>query len=372
MSKKTYYEILGVDKKADTKTIKSAYRKLAMQYHPDKVKDGTSDEKMREINEAYEVLSDETKRSHYDKYGSSENYNSANAGQGFSGNPFEGFSGGFSDFFQDIFNFGGSSESSGFSSQRDVGQDYQMTKIITFIDSVNGTVYKDNFEKYELCLHCGGSGAESSADFSTCSDCNGKGSTYYIRRTFFGDAQSRETCKKCNGSGKKVTKKCKSCDGKKFIKSIKKMSVTIPAGVVTGTSLKLTGFGGPGQGNAVGDLYIKIIVKEHKYYTRDRNDVYLDFPVSFLDVLSENVVNVPTPSGLEKIKLKRSYMDTMVIKLIGKGVKGTRTSGDLKLKLRIIIPPTLSNSDINKILSSSHSIKDTTNTTYVNQVLKEK
>ncbi|ADE19519.1 DnaJ C-terminal domain-containing protein [Mycoplasma crocodyli] len=387
MANKDYYEILGVSKNADTKTIKTAYRKLAMQHHPDKTQDPSSDQKMREINEAYETLSDEKKRKDYDMFGSGGPNAGAHNGYsqggnpfsgfagGFSGNPFGGGSGGFSDFFEDIFNFtsgGGRSQQEANNSSNNGPQDYQITRMIPFTDAIVGAVYKESFEKYEPCLHCKGTGAESSSDLVNCSTCIGKGYVNVVKRSFFGDVASREMCPKCSGTGKIVVRKCKSCDGEKFIKSTKKMSITIPAGVISNTNLKLSGFGGPGANGQVGDLYIRIMVKEHKYFKREGNDIHLELPISFIDVINERIIDVPTPYGLDKIKLKKTYNDTMTIKLVGKGVKTSKGTGDLRLKLRIIIPPNLSPIDYDNLIKSSMGARDNSNKEFVSKVKKER
>lgn len=367
-NKRDYYDVLQVSKNASEKEIKTAYRKLAMKYHPDKLKDGTSDNKMKELNEAYEVLSDSTKRKQYDNFG----HSGVNGGAG-SGNPFEGFTGagGFSEFFQDIFDFGGNfRQRNRTTSVR--GDDYQTTKVVSFLDSVLGINFKEKMNKFDICLHCGGTGAQSSSDLERCTDCKGEGQKRVSRRTIFGEAVSLEECRRCEGIGKTIKNKCKNCRGEKYIKETKEVNIPIPPGTATGAVLKLSGYGGPGvNGGSSGDLYIKIIVKEHPFYNRQGNDIYLDFPVSFMDIIQEKTVEIPTPYGSEKIRLKKNYRDSMIVNLAGKGIKTSKSIGNLKLKLRIIIPD-LDKRDLKNLTSIFEKINDKSNEQFNREVNRSK
>ncbi|VEU74613.1 Heat shock protein DnaJ [Mycoplasmopsis citelli] len=364
--KRDYYEVLGVSKGASAQEIKSAYRKLAMKYHPDKSKESDAQQKMQEINEAYEVLSDENKRKNYDQFG----HDGANAqgfgGQGFS--DFEGF-GGFGDFFQDLFgSFSGSSRRRSNAPQK--GEDQSMIFEISFLDSYNGFSQTRKLPKYELCLFCNGSGASSSADIKSCGTCNGSGHIQKRINSIFGAQIVSSECRTCAGTGKIIAKPCGECRGHKYIKTQKEIKINIPAGVTSGTLLKCTGFGSPGyNGGPAGDLYLKIHVNAHKYFLRSGDDLILDFPVSFADILQEKVVEVPTPNGTTKIQLKKSYLEPKTISLSGLGFKRGNRSGNMKLNLKIIIPDYASRQrkEINKILEN---ISDKTNQDFVRAVNK--
>ncbi|MCU9936540.1 DnaJ domain-containing protein [Mycoplasmopsis cynos] len=204
-TKRDYYEILGVNKNATEKEIKTAYRSLAKQYHPDKLKDGTSDQKMKELNEAYEILSNSEKRNIYDKYGRDARNGRAGAG-GFDASGFEGFQrgfGGFEDIFENIFGgFGSSSRKSSYN-QPQRGDDEKIVKVISFMQSIQGDTLKETMNKYDYCLHCGGIGAESKSDISSRDKCNGNGYTFKKIRSIFGMTQQSVVCGYCSGTGKK-------------------------------------------------------------------------------------------------------------------------------------------------------------------------
>ncbi|QGZ97376.1 molecular chaperone DnaJ [Mycoplasma sp. NEAQ87857] len=368
--KKDYYEILGVDKNATTKEIKTAYRSLAKKYHPDKLKDGTSDQKMQELNEAYDVLSDDQKRKAYDTYG----HDGTNGQQGY-GNGFGGFggfdAGSFSDIFENIFGgFGGSRTKSQNSPQR--GDDLQMILDISFMDAIHGKTVVKKLDKYETCLTCAGSGAKSASDVINCDECNGHGIVQKVSNGFFGQTVQQIICPKCNGSGKTILHKCPNCKGKKYNKITKEVSIDIPAGCSESLRLRLNGFGGLGyNGGSNGDLYIGVRIKPHKFFQREGNNIYLDFPVSFIDLILENTITVPTPYGPVKIKLKSNYKNDQIISLPSKGVKGKYSTGDLKLKLKVIVPD-LKRKELNGLKDVLKDINDHSNDDFVKAVEKEK
>ncbi|MBU4691628.1 DnaJ domain-containing protein [Mycoplasma sp. ES3225-GEN-MYC] len=356
MSKKDYYEVLGVSKDASEKEIKHAYRKLAMQYHPDKLKDGTSDKKMQELNEAYEVLSDKQKRENYDKYGSEE------GPQGFG--DFGGFSG-FGDIFSNFFNgFAGYGRNS-FEPSR--GNDMLMRLQITFNESIKGKEVKQNLDKWEVCSHCNGRGGATPADIVTCDSCHGSGQQQIQQRTPFGIINNTSVCNKCKGKGEQIINKCKVCSGKIYIKKEKVVTFSVPAGSDNGDRIKLTGYGGRGEnGGSSGDLYVEINVQPHQYFQRDNLNIYLEYPVSFIDIIKENEVLVPTPYGTETIKLRRTYQNGKTLVLSGKGVRKSNRAGDLKILLKVIIPE-LSSSDMKKLSKDLEQYSDTTNTDFIKQ-----
>lgn len=368
MSKKRdYYEVLGINKNASEQEIKTAYRSLAKKYHPDKLKDGTSDQKMQELNEAYEILSNPEKRSVYDQYG----HDAANgkAGAGGFGQGFEGFGGfgGFEDIFENIFGgFGGSRRSNPNRAMR--GDDIRIVKKISFMQSINGDTLKETMSKYETCLHCGGTGAESKADIKRCDTCNGSGHVTKRVRSIFGMTQQNVVCETCSGTGQQVTKKCSVCRGTKHVKNSKNVNIPIEPGIKDGTMLRLSGYGEPGiNGGPAGDLFIQISIAEHKFFKRNGNDLYLDFPVSFIDIALENVVEVPTPYGNVKISMKKSYESGQIIRVPKKGINTKHGAGDLKLVLQITYPD-ISKSDNKEMLKVFQNIKDSSNQKFTKSV----
>ncbi|UUD35216.1 DnaJ domain-containing protein [Mycoplasmopsis caviae] len=342
MPKKSYYEVLGVPKTASEKEIKSAYRKLAMKYHPDKLKDGTSDQKMQELNEAYEVLSDPNKKSNYDRFGSPDG---PQPGQGFGMN----FNAGMGDFrkftqniFDTVFNFGDSGRSSKQKSakvEKIRGDDIYTEIIVDFIEAIKGKEFKEKLNKFEICGKCKGTGADNPSDIKTCNGCQGKGQKETQTRSVLGYMKMITTCDRCNGSGKLTGKTCRECNGSLYTKKLKNVTFKIPEGSDTGDKIKIDGYGEKGHnGGESGDLYIVIIVKEHKYFKRSGLDLFLDLPVSFLDIVKENSVMVPTPYGFERIKMKNTYQFGKILNLTGKGVRSKRGVGNMKVSLQILMP----------------------------------
>ncbi|UUM19913.1 MULTISPECIES: molecular chaperone DnaJ [unclassified Mycoplasma] len=365
--KRDYYEVLGVSKGASAQEIKSAYRKLAMKYHPDKSKEADSEKKMQEINEAYEVLSNEQKRKNYDQFGhAGANAQGFGGGQGFS--DFESF-GGFGDFFQDLFgSFSGSSRRNSNIPRK--GEDKSALFEISFLDSYNGYSGTRKFTKHELCLFCNGSGADSNEGVKTCPTCGGQGHVQKRINSIFGAQIVSSECRACSGTGKIIVKPCSQCKGHKYIKTQKEIKINIPAGVNNGVLFKCAGFGHPGyNGGPSGDLYLKIHVNPHKYFLRSGDDLILDFPVSFADILQEKIVEVPTPNGVQKIQLKKSYLEPKTISIQGLGFKHGNRTGSMKLNLKIVIPDYSSRQrkEINKILEN---IEDTVNKDFVKMVRK--
>ncbi|MDZ7293414.1 molecular chaperone DnaJ [Mycoplasmopsis pulmonis] len=341
--KEDYYKILGIDKSANEKEIKKAYRKLAMEHHPDRSSSKESEAKMREINEAYEVLSNPEKKAIYDKYGheaaNNPGFNGFNAGSAGFGN-FGGFSnfGGFDSIFEEF--FGGSrSHSKQNSNYPYPGESYSTQVKISFLDSVHGRVISQKLDKYKDCESCNGTGARSKSDIKTCSTCNGRGSVEKLVNSLFGKIKQSVTCSTCNGLGQEITHKCPSCKGAKKIKESISQKISIPAGVISGQEVLLRGFGGPGfNGGPNGDLYIRVYVTEHPYYQRINDDIYVDFPISIVNLILEKPVVVPTPYGDEKIKIKSTFKNDQIITFKGKGFKRKNRVGDLKIRLKFEIP----------------------------------
>ncbi len=353
-TKRDYYEILGINKSADSSEIKRAFRKLAMKYHPDRNKEADAEDKFKEINEAYEVLSDETKRKQYDQFG----HAAFEQGGGASG--FGGFNNGdFSDIFSDMFGgmFGGGSRRHNGPTQ---GENYQASVSIDFISAILGKSITRTLPKYEICSHCTGTGAESYSDIHTCSTCNGSGSVVQPIRTPFGMANSSVACNACSGQGKTISNKCSNCSGEKIIVEKKEIEIDIPAGINDGQNIVVEGFGGPGEnGGPSGDLYLVVSISQHKYFTRENNDIFLDVPVSVVDIIEGNYVKVPTPYGIEEVKVSYKIASGTQLVLSGKGAPSVSRGkkGDLIITINIFVPKT-NTKETKELLKTFKKVKD--------------
>ena len=345
-TKRDYYDVLGVDKSADATAIKKAYRKLAMKYHPDKNPgDKEAEEKFKEINEAYEVLSDETKRRNYDQFGH-EGVN----GQGFGGaGGFggQGF-GGFDDIFGDIFGdmFGGGF--SGGSRQRrrgpERGADIKQRVNISFEEAAFGKKVQVKIHRSEECDQCHGSGAKPGTSKKTCPTCHGSGQVQSVQRTPFGNIASTRTCSTCNGEGEVIDSPCSKCHGKGSIRKTKTIEVDIPAGIDNGQMIKLGGQGELGtRGGPRGDLYIEVNVQSHPLFTRDGYDVYLEMPITFAQATLGDKIQVPTLDGKVEYEVPEGTQTGTVFRLKGKGIPKLKSNvrGDQYVKVTVEIPKKL-------------------------------
>jgi molecular chaperone DnaJ len=341
---KDYYEILGLDRNATDEDIKRAFRKLAIKYHPDKNPgDKVAEEKFKEINEAYQVLSDPQKRAQYDQFGTAD----FNGQGGFGG--FEGFSGGFggfggfTDIFGDIFGdmFGGGRRAKN-GPQR--GADLEYTLDLTFEEAAFGVKKDIDIFRYETCDTCSGSGAKPGTSPKTCDRCHGTGQVRTQRNTPFGSFVSVTTCDRCRGEGKIIETPCPSCLGSGRVRKKKIVSINIPAGVDTGNTIPLRGEGEPGvRGGAPGDLYINIRVKPHKIFKRQGFDILCEVPISFIKASLGGEIIIPTLEGDVKQTISEGTQPGTVIKLRGKGIPRIRGNGrgDLLAELKIEIPKRL-------------------------------
>lgn len=341
MAKRDYYEILGVSKDASKDEIKRAYRKLSKQYHPDINKEPGADEKFKEISEAYEVLSDETKRAQYDQFGH------AGANQDFDG--FGGF-GGFSDAgfggFEDILNtfFGGGSTRRRNPNAPRQGADLQYTMTLTFEEAVFGKETDIEIPREEQCSTCHGSGAKSGTHPEECPYCHGSGQISTEQNTPFGRIVNRRVCHHCGGTGQVIKHKCPTCHGTGKVKKRKKIHIKIPAGIDNGQQLRVAGKGEPGiNGGPNGDLYIIFQVKEHEFFERDGDDIYCEMPISFVQAALGDEIEVPTLHGKVKLKIPAGTQTNTKFRLRGKGVKSVHstTPGDQHVIVRIVTPTKL-------------------------------
>lgn len=348
--KKDYYEILGVDKKAPKEEIKKAFRNLAHKYHPDK-KTGDN-AKFKEINEAYSVLSDDTKRAQYDQFGQTFNGQGAsgfNTGQGFGGFDFSQFTqdgGGSFDFdLGDIFGnvFGGNSRRKETKRGRDISIDIELS----FEEAIFGVERTVLLNKVSKCDVCGGSGGEKingkEIETITCNICNGKGQIREVKRTFFGQFESIAVCETCHGIGKIPKVKCSTCRGVGVLKKETEIKVKIPAGIDNGEMIRLSGAGEAVSMGQAGDLYIKIYVKKHPIFRKDGNNLVTDLNIKLTEAILGGEENVTTLDGMIKIKIPEGVSHGEILRIKGKGVPFDKNHrGDILIKLHIIIPKRLS------------------------------
>lgn len=339
MNKRDYYEVLGVSKDASGDEIKRAFRKLAKKYHPDVSKEPDAAEKFKEAQEAYAVLSDETKRSQYDQYGHAA-FDQMNGGAGFDFSDFD-----FSDIFDGLFGssfggFGGFGRRQSNNSARD-GADKLMRINLSFEDAVFGTKKKINIDVNSECEKCHGKGGHGE---KTCSTCHGKGVVTQQQRTILGAFMTQTTCPDCHGKGRVFDKTCVECHGKGFVRENKDIDVKIPAGVDNGSRLRLAGKGDAGiNGGDDGDLYLEFIVKEHPIFIRDDYDIYLELPITITDAVLGCKKEIPTLYGDVKLNIPSGSQNGDKLRIKDRGVTHINSSvkGDMYIILKVVIPTKL-------------------------------
>ena len=355
MANKDYYEILGVQKSASADEIKSAYRKLAKQYHPDLNKTPEAQAKFKEINEAYEVLGDEKKRSNYDQFGNADgqpNFEDMFGG-GFS-------SGGFGDIFGDIFSAftGGGGRRS---KVMEKGEDINLQITISFEDAINGATKEIPVSRYEKCSHCNGTGAKNGTEYNTCPDCKGSGRVRFTQNTFFGTTIREGVCKTCGGSGRVVKEKCSHCSGKGYEKVKTTISLKIPAGIDNGQVLRMSGAGNAPAGDGIpGDLNVKINVTPHKVLVRKEQDILLDLWMPFTSLLLGEKITIPTVQGDYELTIPELTQSGTVMRLKNKGVKHLNANryGDMLVTIKAEFPKTLDRKTKDAIKSLQNQIAE--------------
>ena len=372
MAKRDYYEVLGVDKNASENDIKKAYRKAAMKYHPDKFANATdaekkdAEEKFKEINEAYQVLSDSQKKQQYDQFGHAA---FEQGGAGFGGGGF----GGFGDFdindifnmfrgnsnfrdFEEYTNFGGSSRRS----YVEAGDDIILGLKITLEESAKGVEKTIKYKRIGKCQHCHGTGGEDSK-MKTCPTCNGQGRVRAQQRSFFGMSITEIPCPDCHGKGQVPEKKCQHCHGSGNATETVEKKINVPAGIDDGKKIKYAGFGQASQnGGPNGDLYVVIRIKSHDIFVRDRENLYCEVPISYSTAVLGGEVEIPTLNGKKTIRVPEGTESGRLLKVKGEGIKSLRGygQGDIIVKITIETPKKLTDKQKELLQKFEESLND--------------
>jgi len=362
---KDYYKILGIEKNATKDQIKQAYRRLAQQFHPDKT--GGDDKKFKEINEAYSVLSDDTKRQQYDQFGATFDqggFNGQNVNWedifrqgGFSarGGPASGWDfgdmfgqgGGFSDIFSEFFSARGGSASGG-NRRQSKGKDIVVDTEITLEEAFTGIERDIELKKMTICPRCKGNGGEPGSGKKQCPTCGGSGQVQETRRTIFGTFSQISTCPTCYGKGEISEKDCKQCKGAGRIMDIESVKVDLPAGVDNGQTIKISGKGEAAKkGGINGDLYIRVHLQPHKIFERKRDDIYINSEIKFSQAVLGDKIEVPTLEGGLKLKVPAGTESGQLFRLKGKGMPKLNSygRGDEYVKIKIKVPKKLSRAE---------------------------
>jgi len=344
MSKRDFYEILGVNRDANDDEIKKAYRKLAMKYHPDRNPDNPkAEDQFKEAKEAYEILSDSQKRAAYDQYGHAGVDPQAGGGGGAG---MGGFADAFSDIFGDIFG-GGGGRGGGGRSNVYRGADLRYNLEISLEEAARGAETRIRIPTMEECDDCGGSGAKKGTEPKTCPTCNGHGQVR-MQQGFF---SIQQTCPKCHGTGRYIPTPCPSCHGAGRKKTHKTLSVKIPAGIDEGDRIRLTGEGEPGvNGGPPGDLYVQVHLKAHSVFQRDHDDLHCEMPISFTVAALGGEIEIPTLDGVAKLKIPAETQSGKIFRLRGKGIKGIRSIGHGDLLCHVAVETPVSLTDRQKEL----------------------
>lgn len=374
--KRDYYEVLGVSRDASTEEIKKAYKKLAKQYHPDLNPDSkTAEEKFKEVNEAYSVLSDENSRARYDQFGHNDPGAGGFGGAG-GGFDFSGFGGGFGDIFETFFGggFGGGRPQNPNAPR--TGNDLRVDIEIEFEEAAKGVEKEISITRMEACTACHGSGAKDGTKRKTCAKCGGSGQIRVNQNTAFGQFQTVRSCPACGGSGSIIEEPCPSCNGSGRVRQKRKLKVNVPAGVDTGSRLRMQGEGEGGvNGGPAGDLYVYVTVRPHKYFRRDGDNVYLEQPISFTEAALGAEIEVPTLEGKVKLEIPEGTQTGTTFRLRGRGFPKLRGygKGDQHVRVKISTPTRLNHEQkelLKKFADSFNQTEDKKG--FFGKVFKEK
>lgn len=340
--KRDYYEVLGIQKGASDDEIKKAYRGMAKKYHPDlHPGDAEAEANFKEVNEAYEVLSDKEKRSRYDQFGHAgvdPNFGGGAGGGAYGG----GFD--FTDIFDSFFGggFGGGRRANPNAPRR--GSDVEANLVISFEEAAKGCKKTVSYQQIEDCEECHGTGAAAGTSPKTCPNCNGTGQVRINQRTPFGVVQSTTTCDRCHGTGKIIDTPCKACDGKGKVRRKKSIEITVPAGIADDQILNVSGKGNAGaNGGPMGDLHVYVSVRPHPVFERRGNDVWCDMPITFTQAALGADVEVPTLDSKVSYHVHEGAQPGDVFRLKGKGIQdlNTRTKGDQYVRITVEVPKNL-------------------------------
>lgn len=338
MNKRDYYEVLGVSKNATDAEIKSAFRRLAKKYHPDICKEEGAEEKFKEVQEAYAVLSDESKRRQYDQFGHAAF--SGNGGSGFSGFDFSGFDVDLDDILGNMFG-GGFGFSKRGRSTKTRGNDVLHHVNLTFEEAVFGCEKDIKIDTSVSCSDCNGLGGH---DETTCDVCHGSGTITTEQRTILGSFLSKTTCTNCHGTGKTFKRRCQTCNGKGSIKKNRTITVKIPSGIDTGMRLRVSGKGEAGlNGGQAGDLYLEFNVSNHEFFKREEDDIYLNVPLTITEAVLGCKKDIPTLDSVITLNIKGGTNTGDKQRIRGKGVKNASNGrmGDMYIVFSVVLPDKL-------------------------------
>ena len=367
--KRDYYEVLGISKGASDDEIKKAYRKAAMKYHPDKFSNASeqekkdAEEKFKEVNEAYQVLSDSQKKAQYDQFG----HAAFEQGAGGFGGGFGGFggAGGFEDIFSSFFGGGGAGFGGfGGSSRRsyvEPGRDLRYQMEITLEEAASGVEKTIKYKRNGKCSSCNGTGAESGSSMKTCPKCNGRGYVEVTQRTILGNMVSHTECSECHGKGQVPEKKCRACGGTGITKETIEKKIKIPAGIEDGQKLRLEGMGEASEnGGPNGDLYVVIRVKDHPIFERRGMDIYCEVPIKFTTAALGGEVEVPTLKGKKNMKIPSGTQTGKMFRMRGEGIQSLRGSmvGDEIIQVVVETPIDLNEKQQELLRAFEESLKE--------------
>lgn len=340
--KRDYYEVLGISRTSTAEEIKRAYRTMARQHHPDVNKDPQSEHTFKEINEAYEVLSDATKRRTYDSYGHAAFNGGGGGASGFGG--FGGFSAtgmGFEDILGTIFGQGAARPNHGPAEGDDIRVDIEMT----LEEVVSGAERTVQYHRLEGCDVCSGNGARQGTKPETCPACRGAGVVRHTQNNFIGTFSTTTTCGRCRGEGKIVASPCVPCGGRGRVRKVAEKTIQIPHGVENGSRMRVSGGGDAGmRGGDAGDLYVMIFVKEHETFERRGNDIFCEVPISFVTAALGGHIRVPVVGGSDEMQVPEGTQTGATFRIRGKGIPGlhNRGRGDLHVIVKVQVPTRLS------------------------------